>query len=363
MGVISNLASIDRKFSWSFFGFLLAIVFGSLAVYSEFFKSNAPVINYEIFYNEGIIDVKEDLGKLDIVYDGIDIRKTKQTLRAVVVGVSNTGNQSLLKSFYDANEPLGINFDKGEIIKSEVMHASDEYLKKNVNAKAEGSVVKFSPVILDGNQFFVFKFLLLHKDGVVPEIQPLGKIAGVPEINLVDRINKEEEQGFWSQVIDGSLLVIITRLPLYFFGFVFSLVFVFAPIAVILFLIESYRKKGTIKKYKAHISRDLIENEEKLFDLYENYNSEFLVELIDALSDQDKLSVLMEKANSSKSKEPREGRSMPEHMVNVSEYRASPSKIIKTLKELGLIDEEGIINRNLLDRLKEFSNFVAIKNA
>jgi hypothetical protein len=35
MGLIAKVAQIDRKFSWSFLGFVLAAIFGGIAIYTE----------------------------------------------------------------------------------------------------------------------------------------------------------------------------------------------------------------------------------------------------------------------------------------------------------------------------------------
>lgn len=363
MGLISKIAKIDRKFSWSFLGFILAIIFGGLAVYSEFFKSNSPIINYEVFYNEGIVDIKEDLGKLDIIYDGIDIRKKKQSLRAIIIRVSNTGNQSLLKSYYDDQDPLGIEFSDGKIIKSEIMHASDEYLKNNAHALVDGKLVKFTPVIMDKLQFFVYKFLILHDDNTTPSIKPLGKIAGVPAINLIDRIDAEEKKGFWSQVIEGTLLVNVVRLPVYFIGFFIAVGIIVFPIAGISSFVDEHNKKVTVKKYQAHINRALDKNEGKIFSLYMKYSSEYLVELIDVLSNQDKLSTLMQKSEHDMNSKDEFEYIATERLVNMSEYHAPPRRIVKSLKDIELIDHDNAINEILHKRLKEFSNYVAIRNS
>jgi hypothetical protein len=59
MGFISKFAQLDKKFAWSFLGFLLAAIFGGLRLY-WICEDASPIIKYEVLSNENS-DVKEDV--------------------------------------------------------------------------------------------------------------------------------------------------------------------------------------------------------------------------------------------------------------------------------------------------------------
>ena len=81
MGLRDFLNSIDKKYAWSLLGVVLAVLFGGLTVYSEFVRDRKPKLRFEVVSNTGVLDVREELGQLEILYDGIDIKKSKQSLR------------------------------------------------------------------------------------------------------------------------------------------------------------------------------------------------------------------------------------------------------------------------------------------
>ena len=161
MSIISKFAQIDKKFAWSFLGFLLAIVFGGIAIYTEFVRDTSPIIKYEDLSNTKILNVKEDVGGLSIIYNKEDIRKSKKTLSVLVIRVGNEGRSAVLKGYYDNVAPLGLVINSGEIIKGEVISASTPYLRENAKLEvSNGNTVNFSDVIIEPNESFVIKFLI-----------------------------------------------------------------------------------------------------------------------------------------------------------------------------------------------------------
>ena len=114
MGLIAKFAQIDNKFSWSFLGFVLAAMFGSIAIYTEFVRDTSPVVKYEILSNTKILDVKEDVSGLSIVYKAEDIRKAHKTLSVLTVRIGNEGRSPILKTYYDSASPLGLGINSGE---------------------------------------------------------------------------------------------------------------------------------------------------------------------------------------------------------------------------------------------------------
>ena len=128
MRVADRLNHLDQRFAWSLSGFVLAAIFGSFAVYTEFFRDTRPAIQIEIIGSSSVFDVKEDVGDLQVVYAGRDLRKSGQSLRVVVVRITNSGGEDILKSYYDEDSPLGLELSDGSLVSVEVQGASEAYL-------------------------------------------------------------------------------------------------------------------------------------------------------------------------------------------------------------------------------------------
>lgn len=133
MQIITTLQNIEHKFSWSFIGFLLAIIFGLLTIYIGFLKESRPNLRFEILSNTSVLDVKEELTNLEIIYDGIDINKLNQSIRLIVFRVINVGQDDILKGYYDENDLFGFSIKNGKIIKTEILNASNDYLDRSVH--------------------------------------------------------------------------------------------------------------------------------------------------------------------------------------------------------------------------------------
>jgi hypothetical protein len=209
MGVITRFAQIDKKFAWSFLGFLLAALFGGIAIYTEFIRDNSPIIRYDVLSNTKILDVKEDIGELSIIYNKEDIKKSKKTLSVLALKVSNEGRSAVLKSFYDASAPLGFVINSGEIIKSEIINATTSYLQDHAKANIVNSrAVSFSDVIIEPNEFFIAKCLILNPANISLTVSPTGKVASVKKIILSDQLTEQKSESFFSRVTSGSFWVL-----------------------------------------------------------------------------------------------------------------------------------------------------------
>jgi hypothetical protein len=68
MGINDNFLRIEKNFAWSFFGFLLAIIFGAFSIYTVYYKDTNPKLDFIIEANTKVLDIKENVRKLDIMY-------------------------------------------------------------------------------------------------------------------------------------------------------------------------------------------------------------------------------------------------------------------------------------------------------
>ncbi|MDI4653198.1 MULTISPECIES: hypothetical protein [Pseudoalteromonas] len=126
---------------WSFlviFGLLMAILFGGVTLYLGFIKENKPDLNYIVTADSSVLDIKEQLGSLDVLYEGESLSKRKQDLRYITFKVINKGDSAILSNLYDTNFPIGFKIENGEMADDPVLlSASNNYLKEKLVAKKQ----------------------------------------------------------------------------------------------------------------------------------------------------------------------------------------------------------------------------------
>ncbi len=271
MTIMSTLKSMDQKFSWSFFGFILAIVFGLLSIYLGFYKNNTPNISYVITTNSSVLDIKEEVGNLDVLYQGGSLSKEKKDLRIITFKVINTGDSAVIPSLYDPTDPLGFNIINGDVAeKPSLVSASNKYLEEKLLITQTKNSILFSNVILESNEYFEIKVLVLHPVGTTPEIQSIGKIAGVRSIDIVSGESSVDERSFFSSTFGGGVLKNILRTTTYGTLFILLIGAMLALASSIDELKNKLRRKELVKTFKEFDGEKLVEGDDYFFNLYIN---------------------------------------------------------------------------------------------
>ena len=207
------IKDLDRKFAWSFLGVLLALLFGSITIYNEFIQDKRPSLQYDVLTNTSLLDVKEQVSNLSVLFDGIDIRKQGLSLRVIGVRVLNDSTKDILKGYYDDKAPLGISILTGRIIKNELISASNQYLSDNITLEPDGEKsVIFPSVIIEANQSFTFKLLVLHPQHEIPTLISVGKVAGITSILIKEAYRDKEKTPFLTTTFQGGFLAQAFRL-------------------------------------------------------------------------------------------------------------------------------------------------------
>lgn len=254
------LNNFDKKYA---FGLTTGLLFGLLGVYTDFFRSTNPQIQFDILSNATVVDLKENIGKIDILYDSISILSKKQTLSLITVKITNNGNSDVLKNFYDLHFPLGFNVDKGIILeKPTLIQSSSEYIGKSIGLTSKNqNEINFTDFIFEKDEFFVLKILVLHTTDKKPEIIPHGKIAGVKKINITKSYLSKEAKTFWEKVFDGSVLIHVTRFFTYLFSLIVFILAILLPITFVSGVVGKRKRKKKLNKFKTQINRELTEPE------------------------------------------------------------------------------------------------------
>ncbi len=382
MGIIAKLAQIDKKFSWSFLGFILAALFGGIAVYTEFIRDTSPAVKYEILSNTRILDVKEDVTGLSIIYNNEDIRKARKTLSVIIVRVSNEGRYPILKTYYDNAAPLGLSISSGEIITAEVISATTDYLRQNAGISVrDPSNVKFSQMIIEPNESFTTKLLILNPEQSAVTIFPKGKIAGVKKLLLVDRQSEQTKETFITKVVSGSLWVQVVRTLTYVAAFILLLIVVIAPSVYISDKKDQWKRNRIVRQFKSRTASALNDLNVELYDFYKHYELKALKGMQKTLGDDNRFQNFVRAALAYPSeraalaypseREASADRSQRETIADV-ESRSfvisnsssdgisviNPAFALKSMMKLGLISKVGERYTKNEERIKAMNEFV-----
>jgi hypothetical protein len=257
MDILKKLVNIEKSFSWSFLGFVLAALFGGLNIYQAFFYEERPVINFKTISNIGALDIREDIPNLEIKHNNIDIVKSGINVRVIRIKVSNIGNHAITHNSYDLYDKFGFEIKHGNPSSEPIIiSTSNEYLKNNLKVTADPEKANryyFTPIILESGDHFSFKAIISHKKDKIPNLLPVGKIANIHKFNLEELESTPKTEGFISNVFSGGYIYIIGKILIY--GFIALL---FLTVAIII-----HEKRGELRE---------IGKRKKILKIYFDYN-------------------------------------------------------------------------------------------
>ncbi|UPT65839.1 MAG: hypothetical protein M0D57_15140 [Sphingobacteriales bacterium JAD_PAG50586_3] len=210
-------SKITTKLVVQIFVGLIGLISALISIYVFIIPEKVTKLDYEILANTNVLDINADVSKLDITYDSTSLKTTNQSLRIINIRVVNSGNESILKNYYDDNDPLGIIVKDGKIVeKPEIILTGSDYIKKNLIVKLDSSgTIFFNEIIIEPGDFFNVKLLVLYNKNQTPKIQSTGKIAGIKEIPVTSIEESKEQYSFWKTTFGGNIITQIIRLLAY----------------------------------------------------------------------------------------------------------------------------------------------------
>lgn len=373
MSLISNLTQIDKRYAWSFLGFILAAIFGGITIYTEFIRDNNPEIKTEIIANASILDIKEDIQDLQVIYQDENIKKSQKNLSSILIKLSNTGRNPILSSYYDDSSPFGLQIFNCEIIKAEIVSASNDYLINKLKEKGDkiiGDKFIFPPIIFESDDFVTLKFLLMHPQNQEVKASPVGKVASTKFLKVLETFQQNGKESFWQQVISGSILVHLTRIPVYFIIFIFSIIILFLPPLLIASSIQKRNRKKTVHGYKNLTKLEINEGYEKIFNYYVLSGLGSLTRARKLLNKEEEIPELIAEyqklEKEGKLTEYFEDLIADNHRPNFRRRNADYIWIVDELIDIGIIElseENYAINQEAKILLDDFVEFVIIKQS
>ena len=267
--MFQNIRDLDKKFA---LGTILGIVGFGYAFYVDSIREERPEIVFEVISNTNVLDLKVDVGKLDILYGTESIKKKKENLRVLTVKIANEGNENIIESHYDSNNPFGFLVTGGKIIeRPELLETSIDYFTKNLKIELDSvGRVTLNKVQFDEGQFFILKVLTICNQDSIPKVIPFGKVSGITKTFpvRVKTQGEQEEKGFWKRLIEGSFWIHFTRFWFYFLVLAVFGVGIGVPISLISDSISKGKRKRRIKKFKENSKIELTLITESIFEIY-----------------------------------------------------------------------------------------------
>jgi len=268
MSLFNKFKTLDQKFSWSFLGFIIALIFGAIGIYTTFFYEKEPSVSYQIISNTQVLDIREKVKNLDVIFEGKSIRDAKQNLLVIDLRIVNDGSINITKELFDENNPLGLKVINGEIIESTLLESSSNYLKNNVKFRQpDKNLIYFNSFMFDTDEYFSLKILLIHSENSEPKIIPIGKISGIKSINIESVYERKESPGLFELTFNENIWVNGFRLVAYPILLVLLILAIVLPMILISETKDKIIRKRIVKKF------------EKINDVQENSDNLFLFQL------------------------------------------------------------------------------------
>lgn len=268
----------------TFVGLLAAII----TIYTFYFQKSTTKINYEVVTNSNVFDINTNISKLDILYDSTSLKQKNENLRVISLRVKNVGNVNILKTFYDNNAPLGLKIRNGYIVEiPELIATSNDYLNKNLEIiKDSSDCIFFSNVILEQEEFFEIKFLVLHSTDLTPIIEPIGKIAGIKEIQVINSSEVIQETSFWSKVFIGNVFVQLVKGLIYFIVVVILIIVSVLLSQWVMSKVSLKKKRKLIKTFKETTKYKHKKINDVIFENFEDEGLKHLKRMFGILADE-----------------------------------------------------------------------------
>lgn len=294
------LATTIKKITFRQIATIFTLIAALISIYVYFFDEKEINLQYEIVSNTNVLDFNADVTKLEVKYDSTNLKQTNQNLRIFTVKIINNGNQDLLIEHYDSKDPIGLKLDTGEVIESpELIQSSSDYIKRNLKiTKDKNGGFKFSQIILEPNEYYLLKLLVLHKKGEVPKIKSYGKIAGQKEILITNTVDVSENKSLVRTVFEGNIWAQLLKSISYFLMTLITILFFAISISEFQSFRDKEIRKKLIKEFKNLDTYTYKKMDDVIFDNYKKNNSISFGKIKSLLKSEKKLNKAYKKAMS-----------------------------------------------------------------
>lgn len=170
---------------WSFIGVLVAIILFLLSIII-ISRSRSSGIKITILNKTNILDVNLPLTDLNVEFRGENILEDSLNLCIYSIKVENIGSSNITQSMYDQNESWGLRIINGRIIEQpRLLSFKTDYIRRNLIFQViDDTLLYFSKIIFEPADYFNLDLLVIHDMNEIPDIEFIGKIAGINNNNI-----------------------------------------------------------------------------------------------------------------------------------------------------------------------------------
>ena len=113
--------------------------------------------------NTQVLSLKEDVNKLDIIYDGQNLKEQKENLILLTIKLKNEGNLNIKESDYFSKMPFGFKIIGGKIAeKPQLIDASNKFLRENILLSLDTlNNISINKVPIGEGEYFTIKVLTI----------------------------------------------------------------------------------------------------------------------------------------------------------------------------------------------------------
>lgn len=238
---------------WSFVGVVLTV----LAFY---YDKNHERFDFVISMLDdfSVIEVKENIQDIKILYGDQDIRRAGKELRISKIRIKNNG-EPILQDYYDDLQDFGLIFSNSNVLSAEVVYSSDQYIKNNLlldstNLEGANEKVFFNKLIFDRGDEAIIKITLLHQIGRTINVGVIGKIGNIDNLVVASPAKEITEHKVFSPEM----------LPIYYACIIGVLVLVYLFTG----FKQHIQKYKLMQSFRERCGRPLSEDEERIIRIY-----------------------------------------------------------------------------------------------
>ena len=251
------------------------IVIGVISVVISLHRTQ-PNLEYNIISSTDLFNSSEPSPYIKVFLgDSIDVQEKHYNITTYSIKVENNGNKGIVNGDYNQGF-FGVKIHNGILLDTPtLLSTSSEYINKyfTLDTILDSSCVEIPKIILDEDDYYILKIVILHKNDSVTYFEPEGKIAGQKKIELVEQ--QETTPNFWLSAFAGNWKIQIIRI----FAYLIIAIFIIAIIVMVVSKVEDIILSRKIDK---EIKNKEIEKEgrkdkiEKLLNVDEKVKNEYI---------------------------------------------------------------------------------------
>ncbi|TGK59193.1 hypothetical protein EHQ57_10190 [Leptospira wolffii] len=297
MAITDKLLVLEKKWPWAIGGVILSIVlwFGSL--YISFYERKAS-ISFVVRSEFNVLDIKEPIEELSILFKNQDLRKEKLNLKIIKLLIINDGEIDILQSYYDLNDAFAFSINSpSKIIQIKNVTSNSPYLRsksKEILLLKSGIVI-LPHVIFEKKDYIAFDLVVIQPiDKIKTSLTISGKIAGIKAFEIRNESEKTTEPSILEKAFSGSFEVQALRIISYLVADLIVAVFVI----VTFIFVGNKLNEATLryrKKYTLSLPKELKDEPSLKWvqDYYISYGRNAIMQLERDLNDSNLLKKFM----------------------------------------------------------------------